>query len=113
MRAQFLAVTLGLGVSLGCVAFAEEFPTTILPAGCAVQAAPDGQNLCHPLEAVFDLNGIAMLSHRDDSSMHAAGMNMGTFGLNGSVAIPSTDDALIALWRQDVTSTGSTAPAQR
>jgi hypothetical protein len=108
MRAQFLAVTLALGVSLGPVALAQEFPTTILPAGCVVQAAPDAQNLCQPRDAVFDFDGIAMLSHRD-----VAGVKMGTFGLNGSVAIPNMDDALVALWGQDVTSTGSTAPPRQ
>jgi hypothetical protein len=109
MRTQFLAVTFGLGVSLGPVALAQEFPTTILPAGCVVQATPDAQNLCQTGDAVFDLNGVSMVSQAD-SSMHVAAGKMGTFGLDGPVAGLNMDDTLIALWGPDVTSTGSTAP---
>ena len=108
-RGQLCPVLVAFGVATGAAAWAQEFPTTMLPPGCQVSAMSDAQNLCEPQKAVFDFGGLAVLA--DPNSPMRTVAWMGTFGVNGptGVVTPGSDpdDTLVAVWQHDVTETGS------
>jgi hypothetical protein len=113
-RGRLSAVVVAFGLGLGA-AWAQEFPTTVLPPGCQVHAIPDAQNLCEPHQAMFDFSGLAILADRSSPMRTMAWM--GTFGINGPTGVmppgSDPDDTLVAVWQRDVTETGSISSGPR
>ncbi|HEX2726569.1 MAG TPA: hypothetical protein VHN20_12185, partial [Beijerinckiaceae bacterium] len=101
------------GLATGAAAWAQEFPTTMLPPGCQVGPAADAHNLCQPQKAVLDFGGLAILA--DPNSPMRTVAWMGTFGVNGPTGLvppgSDPDDTLVAVWQHDVTETGSISSA--
>ncbi len=111
-RLHLVALACGL-FALNSVASAQDAVTTILPPGCQVPAMADARSPCEPQRLMFDFSGMAIVADPNAAVRKMAGVMMGTFGLEGPIAIPRQaggDDALIALWGSDVTATGSIAP---
>jgi hypothetical protein len=108
-RGRLGPVVVAFGLGVGAAAWAQEFPTTVLPPGCQVRAVPDAQTVCEPQQAVFDFSGLGILADRNSSTRTMAWM--GTFGINGPTGVmppgSDPDDTLVALWQRDVTETGS------
>ena len=109
------AVVVAFSLGLGATAWAQEFPTTVLPPGCQVHASPDAQTLCEPHQAVFDFSGLAILADRSSPMRTMAWM--GTFGINSPTGVmppgSNPDDTLVAVWQRDVTETGSISGGPR
>lgn len=108
-RGQLGPLVVAFGLATGGAAWAQEFPTTMLPPGCQMSAMSHAPNLCAPQKVAFDFGGLAILADPDSPMRTVAWM--GTFGVNGPTGVmppgSDPDNTLVAVWQRDVTETGS------